>query len=156
MTPTTGKRMKSAGSFLLVATLAIAGAALAQDEEVVTKQYDDGGVYEGTFQNGLQHGTGTYRLPNGYEYTGDWVEGEIRGEGVARFQAAAVGSAPRPDGGRRRVPPRARATASPRSHARAYPIARRRRGRTAVPARSHAAVRPDGPSGAAATLAYSV
>ena len=32
-----------------------------------------------------QHGTGTYRLPNGYEYTGDWVDGEIRGQGVARF-----------------------------------------------------------------------
>ena len=82
--------------------------------------------------------------------------GAATGEGVARFQAAAVGSAPRPDGGRRRVPPRARATASPRSHARAYPIARRRRGRTLAPTRSHAAVRPDGPSGAAATLAYSV
>lgn len=45
-------------------TSALASPARAQ---VSTKQYDDGGVYEGTFKNGLQHGTGTYRLPNGYE-----------------------------------------------------------------------------------------
>ncbi len=69
----------------------LGGAAFAQQgDDVVTKQYDDGGVYEGTFRNGLQHGTGTYRLPNGYEYTGDWVEGEIRGEGVARFPNGSV------------------------------------------------------------------
>ena len=32
---------------------------LAQDGEVQTKQYDDGGVYEGTFKGGVQHGNGT-------------------------------------------------------------------------------------------------
>ena len=47
------------------------GAALAQSGNVLTKQYDDGGVYEGTFRGGLQHGEGTYRLPNGYEYSGE-------------------------------------------------------------------------------------
>ena len=57
-------------------TLALSSAAFAQDGQISTKQYDDGGVYEGTFKDGLQHGTGTYRLPNGYEYTGDWVGGE--------------------------------------------------------------------------------
>ena len=52
----------------------LSGAAQAQAIE--TKQYEDGGVYEGQFLNGRQHGQGTYRLPNGYEYTGEWFEGE--------------------------------------------------------------------------------
>ena len=43
------------------------GAAFAQSGEVVLKQYEDGGVYEGTFKDGKQDGIGTYRLPNGYE-----------------------------------------------------------------------------------------
>ena len=30
-------------------------------------------------RGGKQHGRGTYKLPSGYEYTGDWVEGEILG-----------------------------------------------------------------------------
>lgn len=72
------------------AALALAGAAFAQDDQVITKQYDDGGVYEGTFKDGLQHGTGSYKLPNGYEYTGEWVEGEIRGQGTARFPNGSI------------------------------------------------------------------
>ena len=67
-----------------------ASVALAQSGEVQIKQYDDGGVYEGTFRGGLQHGKGTYKLPNGYEYSGDWVDGEIKGEGVARFPNGSV------------------------------------------------------------------
>lgn len=67
------------------------GPALAQsDGEVITKQYDNGSVYEGTFRNGRQHGKGTYRLPNGYEYSGDWVDGEIRGQGRARYPNGSV------------------------------------------------------------------
>ena len=46
----------------------VSTAAFGQSTSIVTKQYDDGGVYEGTFRDGLQHGQGTYRLPNGYEY----------------------------------------------------------------------------------------
>ena len=72
----------------LIALLATPLAA--QDGQVLTKEYDDGGIYEGTFQGGLQHGTGTYKLPNGYEYSGEWVEGEIKGEGVARFPNGSV------------------------------------------------------------------
>ena len=50
----------------------IAGLATsAYPQDVQTKQYDDGGVYEGTFLDGKQHGTGIYRLPNGYEYNGE-------------------------------------------------------------------------------------
>ena len=75
---------------LLSIALGTASLAAAQDAEVQTKQYDDGGIYEGTFKDGLQHGTGTYTLPNGYQYTGEWVEGEIRGKGVARFPNGSV------------------------------------------------------------------
>ena len=79
--------MKAA--FLACAML-LAGAGTAGAQGVVTKQYDDGGVYEGTFRNGRQHGRGTYRLPSGYEYSGDWVEGQILGQGVAKFPNGSV------------------------------------------------------------------
>ena len=80
-------------SLILLGTVLTAAPALpvfAQSGEVQTKQYEDGGVYEGTFKDGLQHGTGTYTLPNGYEYTGDWFEGEIRGQGRAKFPNGSV------------------------------------------------------------------
>jgi len=68
-----------------------AGAAMAQQNDtIITKQYEEGGVYEGTFKDGKQHGTGTYRLPNGYEYTGEWVEGEISGQGMAKFPNGSI------------------------------------------------------------------
>ena len=51
------------------------GPALGQSGDVLVKQYDDGGVYEGAFKDGKQHGAGTYTLPNGYEYSGEWVDG---------------------------------------------------------------------------------
>ena len=70
------KRGLGLGSLAIAALLAT--GAIAQ--EVVTKQYDDGGVYEGTFRDGKQHGTGTYRLPNGYVYNGEWIDGEIKGQ----------------------------------------------------------------------------
>ena len=64
--------------------------ATAQTDGVLTRQYEDGGVYEGEFRDGLQHGQGTYRLPNGFEYTGEWVDGQITGQGVARYPSGAV------------------------------------------------------------------
>jgi hypothetical protein len=70
--------------------LALSLGLAAQAQEVVTKQYDDGSVYEGTFKNGRQDGTGTYTLPNGYSYTGAWVDGEIKGQGVARYPNGSV------------------------------------------------------------------
>ena len=70
--------------------IALSGPAWAQDAQVITKQYDDGGVYEGTFRDGKQHGTGTYRLPNGYVYSGEWIDGEIRGQGRAEFPNGSV------------------------------------------------------------------
>ena len=69
----------------LFAAALMAAPLAAQTSDIVIKQYDDGGIYEGTFRNGLQHGTGTYTLPNGYQYSGDWVDGEIRGNGIAHF-----------------------------------------------------------------------
>mgnify|MGYP006192000915 CR=1 FL=1 len=64
---------------------ALALPAQAQEGDIITKQYDDGSVYEGTFLNGRQHGMGTYRLPSGFTYAGEWVEGEITG--VLRVEA---------------------------------------------------------------------
>ena len=68
----TGRIARALSAGVALCALVAAGPVMAQ--EVVTKQYDDGGIYEGTFKDGKQHGKGTYRLPNGYEYEGDWVE----------------------------------------------------------------------------------
>ena len=57
---------------------------------VQTKQYDDGSVYVGTFVDGVQEGTGTYTLPSGYEYSGEWVKGEIKGLGRARYPNGSI------------------------------------------------------------------
>ena len=74
----------------LAAILLLAGTAQAQDGEVVIKQYDDGSVYEGTFKDGRQDGTGTYSLPNGYIYEGEWTEGRIEGTGAATYPNGSV------------------------------------------------------------------
>ena len=58
--------------------------------EVKVKQYETGGIYEGEFLNGKQHGQGTYRLPNGYVYEGAWQEGKIEGKGKAKYPDGAV------------------------------------------------------------------
>ena len=77
--------------FVLAATtIFFAGTALAQITSIQSKQYEDGGFYEGTFKNGRQHGQGTYSLPSGYKYTGAWVNGEISGDGVAKFADGSV------------------------------------------------------------------
>ena len=47
------------------AGLVFALPAAAQDGTVQTKQYEDGGIYEGTFKDGLQQGNGNYTMPNG-------------------------------------------------------------------------------------------
>jgi hypothetical protein len=76
----------SSGAWVLGLGLALAlGAVGARAQEVLRKQYDDGSIYEGTFKDGRQDGTGTYKLPNGFEYTGDWVAGEIVGTGKATY-----------------------------------------------------------------------
>ena len=81
--------MKQAAG-IWMALAALAPAAASGQEQVLTKEYDNGGVYEGTFVDGRQQGHGTYRLPSGYEYTGEWVEGRIEGEGQATFPNGSV------------------------------------------------------------------
>ena len=71
---------------LVTATLLLSGTAQAQTATIQSKQYEDGGYYEGTFKNGRQHGQGTYSLPSGYTYTGNWENGEISGKGRRPFQ----------------------------------------------------------------------
>ena len=65
----------------------VAGSANAQTTggETTTKEYDSGAVYEGQFKDGKQHGQGTYTAPDGYQYTGEWLEGVIQGKGKAQF-----------------------------------------------------------------------
>ena len=58
-------RMKITPFVLAAVILAFSGVASAQSASVQTKQYEDGGFYEGTFKNGRQHGQGTYSLPSG-------------------------------------------------------------------------------------------
>ena len=71
--------------FVLGFTLVAMTASIAPAQEVMTKQYENGGVYEGQFRDGKQHGQGRYSLPSGYEYEGTWVEGRIEGAGQARY-----------------------------------------------------------------------
>ena len=52
--------MQRFGLILGMLALSLAQPGLAQsDGEVITKQYNDGSVYEGTFKDGVQDGTGT-------------------------------------------------------------------------------------------------
>ena len=83
--------MRTGTAFLTAAALgALAPTVLLGQAQVLTKEYDNGGVYEGEFVDGRQQGQGTYRLPNGYEYTGAWVEGRIEGDGRATYPNGSV------------------------------------------------------------------
>mgnify|MGYP003528624425 CR=1 FL=1 len=60
-------RLVTVALFAALAFPNLALPAVAQDGEIITKQYDDGSVYEGTFKNGRQPGTGTYTLRYGLD-----------------------------------------------------------------------------------------
>ncbi len=87
---TQGKQVRTGTAILAAALAALAPTVSVGQTKALTKEYDNGGVYEGTFVDGRQHGEGTYRLPNGYEYTGQWVEGRIEGEGRATYPDGSV------------------------------------------------------------------
>ena len=87
-------------SGVLILQIAVSGVAWAQSANVVTKQYDDGGIYEGTFKNGLQDGKGTYK-GKGKQQGGCYICGhpkhfaancdsaEARAKGLGKFAAFA-------------------------------------------------------------------
>ena len=78
-------------AFIFVITIiGFSNAAFGQSANVQTKQYENGGFYTGTFKNGRQHGYGTYSLPSGYQYEGEWENGQAVGEGVAKFSNSSV------------------------------------------------------------------
>ena len=58
----------------------------AQDDVVVTKQYDDGGMYEGTFKNGLQHGIGTIGCQMGMSIAASGLMARYLGSVWQNFQ----------------------------------------------------------------------
>ena len=84
---------KTLTRLLVFAAASAAGAALAQDGEVQTKQYEDGGIYEGTFKAGKRQGTGTMRYASGEEASGDWDNGALTdattGEAASETATAA-------------------------------------------------------------------
>ena len=47
-----------------------------------THTYDDGGVYEGEWKDGLRHGQGTHTYANGNVYEGEWKAGKRNGYGA--------------------------------------------------------------------------
>ena len=63
---------------------------IVQASDIQIKQYSNGGIYEGEFLNGKQHGKGKYTSADGYEYIGQWLEGNIEGSGTARYTDGSV------------------------------------------------------------------
>ena len=74
---------------VIIAIPTLAGhIALATDVQL--KQYSNGGIYEGEFLNGKQHGQGKYISADGYEYSGQWVNGIIEGLGTAKYSDGSI------------------------------------------------------------------
>ena len=63
-------------AFFLIAQFSLS------EEKTQIKQYETGGIYDGEFLNGKQHGKGKYTLPNGYYYEGEWKEDKYCGRGT--------------------------------------------------------------------------
>ena len=47
--------------------------------------YADGSEYQGEWQDGKRHGTGTYISPTGTKYEGEWENDEASGHGVCHY-----------------------------------------------------------------------
>ena len=70
--------------------LALTATPIWAENEVILKQYDDGSVYQGTFRDGIRHGIASYISSNGFSYTGDWIDGEIEGQGEAKYPNGSI------------------------------------------------------------------
>ena len=62
-----------AGAIGPLLAVSLLNPAFSQD--IQTKQYDDGGIYEGAFKDGKQHGKGTYISKEGQSRKGEWANG---------------------------------------------------------------------------------
>ena len=69
----------------LLLCFSLIGQISFADDKIQIKQYETGGIYEGEFLNGKQHGKGKYSLPNGYTYEGEWKDGKIEGMGKSKY-----------------------------------------------------------------------
>ena len=72
-------------ALLLCTAMSLGSLPAFAQGQIQTKQYEEGGVYEGMFVDGVRQGRGTYTLPDGFKYTGQWVNGEIQGQGIAQY-----------------------------------------------------------------------
>ena len=71
--------------FLVIVVIFAQASHIAWGSNVQLKQYSNGGIYEGEFLDGKQHGSGKYISADGYEYDGQWVNGSIEGFGTAKY-----------------------------------------------------------------------
>ena len=74
---------------IIIVTLVLTNQ-IVMASDVQIKQYSNGGIYEGEFLDGKQHGTGKYTSADGYEYSGQWVNGVIEGIGTAKYSDGSI------------------------------------------------------------------
>lgn len=68
------------GRLLYKTNCTIRRAVEGISDKVITKHYDNGDKYIGTFNaSGLRHGAGTYIWTDGNRYVGEWREGDMTG-----------------------------------------------------------------------------
>ena len=75
---------------LVLGTVLITASPAVLAADIQLKQYSNGGIYEGEFLDGKQHGFGKYTSADGYEYSGQWVEGVIEGAGTAKYSDGSI------------------------------------------------------------------
>ena len=69
----------------LFAAALMAAPLAAQTSDIVIKQYDDGGIYEGSWVDSKMHGKGTYTFANGNVYEGEWTNDAKHGFGILQY-----------------------------------------------------------------------
>jgi hypothetical protein len=53
-------------------------------------QYDNGGVYQGNFKNGLENGSGTLIFASGAKYIGEFYNGKKNGKGIYYYTSGEI------------------------------------------------------------------